>query len=79
MTMGTRAEKPIDDLMDEIQTMSDEIRVKIHLAGMDAKTTWRKLEPRLEEAKAHATNATDSSVHALRDLAKALRELGKSI
>ena len=30
-------------MIDDLKQLSDEIRLKIHLAGMDAKDTWAKL------------------------------------
>ena len=34
-----------------LRTLRDEVRVKIHLAGLDAKTEWNKLEPHLLESR----------------------------
>jgi hypothetical protein len=31
----------------EIRRIVDEIRVRIHLAGMEAKDAWRRLEPKV--------------------------------
>ena len=73
--MATQMEKQVNQALDELEQVADEIRVKIHLGGMEAKDTWRKLEPKLEDAKQQATAATDASVHALKDLAKAFRDL----
>ncbi len=43
----------IEKALDELETVSDEIRVKLHLAGMDARDTWSNdIEPRVEAAKA---------------------------
>ena len=33
----------------EILRIADEIRVRIHLAGMEAKDAWAKLEPKVTE------------------------------
>lgn len=35
--------------VDRLQSVRDEIRVQLHLAGMDAKDRWRSLEPRVQE------------------------------
>ncbi len=32
--------------LESLQTLRDEIRVRLHLAGMDAKDAWDKLEPK---------------------------------
>lgn len=77
--MATRAEKTVGEVLDELEQISDEIRVKVHLAGMDAKDAWKKLEPRIDEAKAHANKATDASIHAVEDIVKAFRDFGASL
>jgi hypothetical protein len=34
---------------DEVRRLADELELKIHLAGMDARDRWRALQPRLTE------------------------------
>ncbi len=36
-------------MQDDLKQMADEIRVKLHLAGMDAKDAWEDVQPRLAE------------------------------
>jgi hypothetical protein len=72
--------RAIDDALRELETLADEIRVKLHLAGMDANDTWdRILEPRLFDALEHGREAKASSAKAVTDLAKALREFAASL
>ena len=33
----------------DIQRIADEIRLRIHLAGMEAKDTWAAMEPKIAE------------------------------
>jgi hypothetical protein len=40
-----------------LKLLRDEIRLQIHLAGMDAKDTWRALEPELERVLREAETA----------------------
>lgn len=35
--------------VDRLQSVRDEIRVQLHLAGMDAKDRWHGLEPRIQD------------------------------
>ncbi len=37
---------------DDLKRMADEVRLKLHLGGMEAKERWRALEPKLHEAHA---------------------------
>ena len=47
--------------VDLLRTLRDEIKVKLHLAGMDAKDQWAKLEPELFKVERAAEQATESS------------------
>lgn len=39
----------LEDLRDELQRTAGEIKLKLHLAGMDAKDAWDELQPRLSD------------------------------
>lgn len=41
--------RELQELRDDLQRMADEIRVKLHLAGMDAKDAWDEVQPRLAD------------------------------
>jgi len=72
--------KSIEHALADLETVSDEIRVKLHLAGMEANDTWnKKLEPKLLEARAHARDAKAASKAAIEDAVKAFREFAKSL
>jgi len=64
---------------DEVRRIADELEVKIHLAGMDVRDTWRALEPRLEELEhklVHSSErANDVVVHELQEVGDALKKL----
>jgi hypothetical protein len=73
-------ETSIDDAIGSLETVADEIRVKIHLASMDANDTWSsKLEPRLFEARVHAREAKAASQAAIEDALKAFKEFAASL
>ncbi len=45
-------------ILDEMRTMRDELRVQLHLAGLDARTRWEEdLQPRLEKLEAEIQGA----------------------
>jgi hypothetical protein len=63
--------KSLQQTLEDLKTLRDEIRVNLHLAGMDLRDEWRKLEKRMEaQAASERTRATtDDTFHALeRDL-----------
>lgn len=64
---------------DDIRRLADELDVKIHLAGMDARDTWHQLEPRIEQLEhvvVHSSErASDAVIHELQEVGDALRKL----
>jgi hypothetical protein len=60
-------------LMTDLTTLGDEVRLKVHLGSMDAKDTWAKLEPRLQQLQERAATATSSVKQELKDSAQELK------
>jgi hypothetical protein len=82
--MATKANLTLHDEIEralgELETLSDEIRVKLHLAGMDARDTWSKdLEPRLDSARQHAKEAKAASKKVLEDTVAAFKSFSKTL
>ncbi|WP_437765077.1 hypothetical protein WMF27_31870 [Sorangium sp. So ce281] len=65
--------------LESLQTLRDEIRVRLHLAGMDAKDAWDKLEPRLLDAEKLAEDASEASRKALREIVEKVKEFRSSL
>jgi hypothetical protein len=63
----------------QMQTLRDEIRVRLHLAGMDAKDEWNKLEPQLVEVERAAEALTDATERAISDAVKRLSRLREKL
>ena len=67
----------VKDDINELRKLRDEIKVKVHLAGMDAKRAWNELEPKfteLEKRVASEGNAIKAATTELvRDLGDAFR------
>jgi hypothetical protein len=65
-------EAQMRNVLSELRKLRDEIRVQIHLGGMDAKKAWDELEPKLADADRMAENASEdayrSAVETLRNL-----------
>jgi hypothetical protein len=77
--MGTTA-NPHHDSLADLERVAEEIRVKIHLAGMDAKDTWSKtLEPKIFEIKERARQAGSTSRDAVRELVERLEKFYASL
>lgn len=62
----------------ELARLRDEIRVKVHLAGLDAKSAWKGLEPRLDQLerdiREEGTVVKGASVLLAKDLKSAFAE-----
>ena len=57
-----------DTGMDELRTLRDEVRLKLHLAKQDAKDQWEStFEPRIEKLEMQIRSATDNTMDAIRD------------
>ncbi len=46
--------KQLEQTVEMLQTLRDEMRLKAHLASMDAKKQWNELEPYLLDAQDRA-------------------------
>jgi hypothetical protein len=58
--------------LERLQTLRDEVRVHLHLATMEAKDEWNKLEPHLAGAEKAAETVSEASRQVV---AKALQKL----
>jgi predicted nucleic acid-binding Zn-ribbon protein len=65
--------RDIGNLRNEVRFLADELRLKIHLAGMEAKDAWNKVEPRLHDFEQRAENAAQTTSTEVRAMAKDLK------
>ena len=61
--------------LDQMRTLRDEVRVRMHLAKMDVKDEWNKLEPHLIDVEKAAEHLTAASYDAAVDAVKQLKKL----
>jgi len=71
--------KEIHKSLGLMRTLRDEVKMKLHLAGMDAKEEWRKLEPHLTEVERAADELTEATRTAASEAVKRLSNLRASI
>jgi hypothetical protein len=67
--------RQLEAILAELQTVRDEIRVRIHLAGMELRDKWKELEVRVEEIERRRPEATQKVRDAAADLRDAFRVL----
>ena len=66
--------------VEQLRTLRDDTRVKLHLAKMDAKDRWRELEPRITAVLDQAAKSTSAvSRQVVTDAIHALQKLRDSI
>jgi len=67
------------NIWDDVRRIADELQLKIHLAGMDARDRWHALEPRLHQIERSIARAGNQTTKAVEDeitsIAAALRRL----
>jgi hypothetical protein len=64
----------IDDILDDLRTLRDELKVRIHLGSREAQDEWHRLEERWSEfaAKARVEDSAEGISSALRLLKEEL-------
>jgi hypothetical protein len=72
-------EAQLKNVLAELRKLGDEVRVQVHLGGMDAKKAWDELEPRLAEADRLAENATEDAFRTAVDTLKKLKLFRSSL
>jgi hypothetical protein len=68
----------------DLKTLRDEIKVRLHLAGLEAKTRWNNdLEPRLNELEGQIKDAgekvSEAARNSLNELAEAVKGFRASL
>jgi hypothetical protein len=65
--------------LSQLQTLRDEVRVRLHLASMDLKDQWNKLEPHLADVEKKAADASEASKSLINDAMKRLEKFRASL
>lgn len=60
----------------DVRALRDEVRLKLHLAGMDLKSEWENLEPQLDRVM---NSAAQVSSEAVADLKRRISEFRKRL
>lgn len=81
--MTTDTPKPTSSTWDDVKRIADEVKLKLHLASMEAKEQWKKLEPKVNELEAKVMNGSEKAVGAVGDqvavLATGLRQFADEL
>lgn len=71
---NARVQQGAKERLERLQTLRDEIRLDLHLAGMDLKDRWRELEPKVLEAERRAEEVGGKALDELVQRLLAVRE-----
>ena len=80
--MGTKGtlNDSIKDALNNLEFVADEVRLKLHLASMDARELWEKtMEPKLLDARDTAREATEASKKSIDDTLEAVKKFAAEI
>jgi hypothetical protein len=65
--------------IEQVRGLRDEAKLKTHLASMDARAAWDRLEPKINEAERTATQALVAALREVEATAEKLREFVSSL
>jgi len=71
--------KQMDEMARKLQHEAEELRVKVHLAKMEASDEWKDLEKKLVKFNAKAKELGGVTVEASKDIGAAAKLLGEEI
>jgi uncharacterized protein (DUF111 family) len=75
MSLATQElKKELERTVEVLKTLRDEVRLKVHLAGMDLKREWDDLEPHLEDVQKAARETTHASHAAVKEALKKVQK-----
>lgn len=75
--MSTRSE--IDEVIESLERIRDQIKVKIHLAAADARDEWDELEKKLGQLRGKAGTIGRVAEDAAEDVGEAVELLGQEL
>jgi hypothetical protein len=76
---GTELKSELRKVIERLQTLRDEVRVRLHLGSLEFKDQWRKLEPHLGDVERKAQALSEASRAEVQDAVKRLESLRSSL
>lgn len=69
----------VEEMVDRLRQERDELRVRLHLAKLDASDEWRDLEKKWTKLESKARSLGDAAAAESDDIISAAKLLGKEI
>ena len=80
MTERARAKSPrLKNDLESLQTLRDHVRLRVHLAGMEAKRRWNRLQPRIDDLLDSAKRLGEASMRAVKEALELAAVLRKAL
>jgi CBS domain-containing protein len=76
---GAELKRDLRKSLERLQTLRDEVRVRLHLGSLELKDQWRKLEPHLGDVEKKAEELTEAARAAIVDAVNRLETLRSSL
>jgi hypothetical protein len=76
---ATELKKELKKSIAHLQTLRDEVRIRLHLGSLDLKDQWKKLEPHLGEVEKRAEELTEASRAAVVDAVRKVEAIRSSL
>lgn len=76
---GPELKSDLRKSLERLQTLRDEVRVRLHLGSLEIKDQWRKLEPYLGDVEKKAEEFSEASRSAIQDAVKRLETFRSSL
>ncbi len=73
-TMADNETSKFSEFCNDVRQLAEEIRLKVHLAGMDAKDAWSKIEPKLSRFEKEVEKVSTEAEKELREVGAELKE-----
>jgi hypothetical protein len=68
----SKSDEELQKVVQDVTSLAEQVQLKLHLGGMDAKDAWQRLEPRVSELKQRVASTSEALG---RDLNKSASEL----
>jgi flagellar biosynthesis chaperone FliJ len=69
----------VEEILDELRTERDELRVRLHLAKLESSEEWQKLEHQLAKLESKARELGTATADASEDMGAAAKLLAEEI
>lgn len=71
--------KEIQKTLGLMRSLRDEVRVQVHLAGLEVKDEWQRLEPQLHDVERAASDFSEATRTALSETVSRLSKLKSAL